>query len=776
MAWPFRKQRATGGGLTASAARIPTGASREERTEAQRLLARRQQWQPLCWDYFDTVPQVKYSMRFLGNALSRVRLFVGEMDPNDPDGEPSPVDDAGIQNLLAPLRGGAFGYADILRPLTINLEVPGECYLVGIAERTEVDAAGVEQITQPEEWSIRSSDEVTFREGRAELKRGPSDNQPIKLGDADFVARIWIPHPRWSQLPDSPVRGVMNACEELLMIERTVRATSRSRATGAGVLLLPSELSHGPQDPTTDDASDDPFLDELIEALVTPIQDEGHANAVVPLLLRGDAASLKEVRHLVLERTLDSGLADRTERALKTLSQGLELPVEVILGIADVNHWSAWQIEESTFKAHVEPLCLLECAALTTAYLIPRAKAAGVAPDRLERLVVWYDPTRLVIRPNRSDDAKWAHEHYLISDEAGRRELAFDDDDKPDDAEVARRIAQSQLRPMPVTNVDEPAPAQNPEIPEEAPAEGEAVEGSAALLAAARGPNVRNLGARLAGMDRELRRALQVAAEGYLRRALERIGMTLRRKVQGNREVRAVVASVPAMRVASHLGREVVAALGYDEQAVLDEAFEDLAPQFDEWVLGAQEGGLRLVPDLSDAEREAARDRMAADRAEAWQWFRSALIDLGAERIYDPNPEPPAEGEFTASAFVPFGIVREAVARAGGAMGEHAGTIQAAARRGIPTTHRALGAATGWLLRALFAKKQVVVEGYEWEYGAFPRTNPFEPHEMLDGEFVTDFDDERLANSDSFPPEPYYAPGDHDGCICDLVPVMGEAG
>lgn len=771
--------------LIAAAARNKPGG---DASEATRLMSKREKWQDLCWDYFDAIGQVKYSMYYMGNSVARCRLYVAELDPLDPDAKPKMVDDADIQSVLDPLRDGGGSHAELLRQQTVNLQTPGECYLVGIRERKEMKrpAPGqpaVEVVTQEAEWGIRSVAEVGRRDRTWFIREKPADNQGLELLDEDFIARIWLPHPNWRMLPDSPLRGAMNSCEEILMIERSVRATARSRAAGAGVLLVPTELSNGPPDPATSESGEgegegpnDPFLGELIEAMITPIQDEGHANAVVPLIVRGSAEHLKEFRHLTLDRQLDAHLDSRYERALRNLAQGLNLPAEVVLGLADVNHWTAWQIDESAFKAHIEPVVSLDCAALTSVYLRPYLEAEDspvtVAPERIARLVVWYDATDLVVRPNRSDDTRWAHEHLLISDESARTELGFADDDAiTDEDELQRRIDLARPRATPVEVQGDGSEPQEEQIPEQ-PSGDEPPPGETAAASRAIGIPT-DLGQRLANIDRILRERLLMEASASMRRALERIGATLRRRAQGHETARQAVANVGQMQVAATLGQGMVASLGFSEDQALEDAFDAFRAQFDAWVGAAQERALALVPRMSDEELRTARFQQARDRTDAWDWLHDRLIELARERLYSPNDEPPAEGEFDASVLIPYGIIREAVARAGGAAGPQAGAITAAAPS-LPRFNVVLGLSTGWLLRALFAEKRVRVEGYEWVYGGYPRTSPFEPHEDLDGTFVRNFDDPALANPFSFPPEPYFTPGDHEGCVCDLVPVMKE--
>jgi hypothetical protein len=99
---------------------------------------------------------------------------------------------------------------------------------------------------------------------------------------------------------------------------------------------------------------------------------------------------------------------------------------------------TAWQIEESAVKVYVNPLVALICDALTIGYLRPALKQ--VSHPRASQLVIWYDTSDLVLRPDRSQESVALHDRGLLSDEATRRENGFDEDDAPSTEELNRWI------------------------------------------------------------------------------------------------------------------------------------------------------------------------------------------------------------------------------------------------------------------------------------------------------------------------------------------------
>lgn len=965
---------------TASAARIRL----DDRTELERMRRRMERWQPMSWDFYDLVGEVKYGINKLADAASKVRLTPALQD--DPEEDPIPLadflrpgaDDPGLTDVeiaaaFDVVRRLAYpvGHSENMRRMTVNFSVPGECYLLGLAARGE----------REERWEVRSTEDIVAApSGGAALIDGPDVRDWIPIAPSDYLVRLWVPHPRKAWRPDSGLRGVLSVCEELLILDRTSRAVGRSR-NNAGILTMPTELGLGPADPTSDnDEDEDPFFDDLMESLTTPVMEEGSASAVMPHLIYGKAEYLHPdaLRHIDLARGIDERHDQRTERLLRRLANGINMPAEVILGMSDVNHWTAWQIEESTFKAHVEPVVILGCTSLTSGYFRPMfSKYEGVRPEIAQRLVVWYDASKLVARPNRASDAKDLSALGAISNRALRDAADFDDEDAPTPEELEEMLAWRRSgrpsistggegneapneRPQPKdagppTQEDPPneddapgqtASAQTQELrteplvaalspsfegeadgvilalmptPEEAAAiareggdpperlhvtlaflgsvadlsDADRQSISAAAEAAARtssslagvvsgighfdtaerddglipcvglidAPGIGGLRSRAMGalaeqgisspsehdfmphltlgyhewdehdyavgtqdtvagqavsfselivrfgeeeqryplsgdsitaaasrprrsaasrigdrqmeIDRGIKERLSGAFDQSMRRAMERAGGRLITKVKASKDARLkeLVAGSPKLEVVSKLGPHLISSLGLSPESLLEGAFLELAPRFDRWIEQGQEQALNLIPNLSRGEGAIAEATFRTDRAEAWAWTLGELQRLGTERLYEPDPREPERGEFDGSILVPYGVARGALARAGGASHE---PIARVAAGGADILRFVLGMATGWFIRGQLHAHQIITRGYIWDYGAFARTRPFEPHLDLDGIEFSNFDDPLLSNRDSFPPEPFYLPGDHDGCGCDFHPQTDE--
>lgn len=451
--------------LTAAAAQVQLN----DKGEAAQFKARRQSastaWQTEAWEYYDAIGEIKYAFNLVASVVSRIRLYAAAI--NNPYEAPSPIDSvskidpklaAAAERALSRLDSAYGGQAGLLKDCALNLQVTGECYLVQVPERL---GSGL-----PESWDVRSTDELQIDakgnyiiNPRRDIGGGTSSMMSqgnvdvIKLPQSSFVGRIWRAHPRYSQEADSSLRGLLDLCAELLLLNRTFRATARSRLN-AGALYLPDGLSVAASpDPdypydedgnynenfTAEEAADD-FEDQLIDAMTTPIKDEDSASAVVPLIIRGPAELGDKIKQFKFERSFDPALGERSDRVLERIMQGLDVPKDVVTGLANVKYSNALQIDEALYKAHIEPLMLLIVDALTVMYLRPYLVANGYSPEEVKNVCIWYDPSLVATRNDRATDADSGFEKMAVSFDTWRRAHGFSEADAPDPTELALRL------------------------------------------------------------------------------------------------------------------------------------------------------------------------------------------------------------------------------------------------------------------------------------------------------------------------------------------------
>lgn len=388
-------------------------------------------WQTSAWEFIDQIGELKSAFNLTAQVVGRAFLYpavvvnhadvpiatdVYEKDLESHGGETNPqatrralreAEDI-IQELVES------GRSEILRLMALNLSVAGECYLLD---------------NKP--WTVASVSE--FTPGTVSYYNRRKDaSARVAVPPGTYVARIWRAHPRWTLEADSSMLGILDQCEKLVLFDQAMRASARSRLN-AGIVVVPTGLV-----PLSGELSAD---EAIAKATIEPVETEESAASVTPLILQGPPDQLDKIQRIDLGRKIDSDFLTAYDSALDRMLSGVDLPKEIISGLADVKYANALVIDDSLYKAHIEPLLLLICDALTTAYLRPRLLKAGVPETLVNRMAVWYNPSQIVTRPDRSQAATEGYDKYLLSGKAWRGARGFSESDAPNPDELVARLA-----------------------------------------------------------------------------------------------------------------------------------------------------------------------------------------------------------------------------------------------------------------------------------------------------------------------------------------------
>lgn len=399
------------------------------------LLKTPDNWQREVWDFYDSLGEFNYAVTWLSQMMSRVRIRAAKLDPNLD--EPSILDvpkDALAAKMIRDLAGGVGGQAQMMKNLTVQLSAPGDGYLVG------------NQLGSSFSWMVRSQEEVRANGQHFEVVGNRIPNvQWVPLPDNSLVVRVWRPHPRYYHIADSPARSALSIMRELELVNRHIVAEYLSRLAMAGLLILPEEASFPYREEFADEP--DPLSMEFVEIAAESIREPGHASSIVPMLIRVPSEVADKIRHIDFTLQLDEKIIERRASAINRLANKLDIPAEVMTGMKEVNHWTAWQLDEGALKTHIAPMAELICHCLTVGYLQPRL-AASQEPD-VAQWVVWYDLSELAQRPDRSANATEAYDRGELNGAAFRRELGFDEDDAPTPDEMEMIGLKLLLRTVP---------------------------------------------------------------------------------------------------------------------------------------------------------------------------------------------------------------------------------------------------------------------------------------------------------------------------------------
>lgn len=240
--WEGRHERAktkpkkTFRALTAASSEIEVG----NKVEAQRQRMLRQNWQLVAWTMFDSIPELSYAEGFLSHCAARMRIFPGAYPLTGETDNPIAIDDPllaapdqvieACTNAMADLGNGRLAIANIMEQLSLNFSVTGEAFLLGLTDPETLQNV----------YSIRSVSEIVIYDDDVKLREGPMTNTGV-LGFVDLpedalVERMWQPHPQFRLLAQSPMRALINICEDLTIMRRLIRATGRSRLAGRSTL------------------------------------------------------------------------------------------------------------------------------------------------------------------------------------------------------------------------------------------------------------------------------------------------------------------------------------------------------------------------------------------------------------------------------------------------------------------------------------------------------------------------------------------------------------
>lgn len=426
MATPRQKRAAaaaekTPAALIASAARLRFDGSWKKPTQGGDT-----SWQAEAWDFYDTVGELKFAARWMANCLSQCTLTVEDVGPDGaPAGETT-------NRVALDALAGLGDIQELLGSFAPHLTVVGECYLVGQANAEETAF----------DWLVVSSEELTTKQGKGYLDRGDGATE---LNETSIVIRVWRPHARRYSWADSPTRSALGVLRKIVGYDQHTFATIDSRLAGAGLLILPAEMTF-PMPPESAEVNDDPFMQVLTEAMLTPIKDRGAASAVVPIVVRAPAETIKSAQLMRFDQPLTGGMVELEQAAIKRLAIAMDLPPEILLGLGDVNHWGASMVSEAAITTHIEPALSFICDALMEGYLTPALKASGLDPARF---VLTGDAQELTQRPDRSKQATEGYNLQLLSAEAWRRENGFEEDDAPVGPESDQAKIMALIRAVP---------------------------------------------------------------------------------------------------------------------------------------------------------------------------------------------------------------------------------------------------------------------------------------------------------------------------------------
>ena len=387
----------------------------------------------LAWYYYSKIPELRYTARYISNALSLACLYACEIDSC---GEKTKLpEDHPASQLVKNFAGGATGQASLLDRLGLHLTIVGDSVIIG-----PYDGA----VLPPpfDQWRVYSTEEVSARSGDIYVKF-PGNAREVRIPDGAVAVRIWRPHPRLWWDAESPVKGSFSVLRELDLLDQHVHASAVSRLAGAGLLGIPDELDLPNGDMDIEGTEVDKFVAMLTEIMGLAIKNRESAAALVPIILRGPAEFIDKIQHFDFSTAFSEQVPELRLGAIRRLALGMDVPPEVLLGSADSTSWSAWQTDESTLRVHLVPMLQLIADSLTDGWLRPALETIPMSDaqrEQIQNIAICFDVSKLKIRQDISGDAQALYDRDIIDATALRQSLGYGPDSEPTKEELALQI------------------------------------------------------------------------------------------------------------------------------------------------------------------------------------------------------------------------------------------------------------------------------------------------------------------------------------------------
>ncbi|MBF6416972.1 hypothetical protein [Nocardia cyriacigeorgica] len=383
-------------------------------------------WAAEAWDMLDLVGELSFALLWKQALLSRFRLVASDIDPDTgrPTGNTTNV---AAQQLVARIAGGVAGQSQLLARLAPLMMIPGEAWLAIIYP------GGVEQ------WHVLSTDEVKTKGTDVELLLQDGSKYLMDKSN-DTLSRIWRPDPRRSWLAWSPTKAALPILRRIVRMDQNIEGAGKSRQAGNGILVIPTEASMPVQTAPTGDKvdSDAPNLpppaasrfvtagevhQALMKAMSTAIENPSSAEALVPIVLQVAGQWVDKIRHIRFDSEVSEKAQAAQEKAIRRLAMTLDMPPEVLLGLADLNHWSLWGVEEEAVRWHAAPEMEVICQALTNELLRP------ILGDTAADVVIWYDTTDVEAKPDQLEQTRDGFDRGVVNADAYLREIGLSTED-----------------------------------------------------------------------------------------------------------------------------------------------------------------------------------------------------------------------------------------------------------------------------------------------------------------------------------------------------------
>ncbi len=408
------------------------------------------------WLNYRRIGEVRYGVNRNAIIAGYARFHAARVNDK---GEILQTKETGVEaDIVSRITSRFGGTRGLIERYYTLMKVPGQGFLT--ATRTNLDGTG-----DLDGYWFLSASEVN-REGDAESRAHKNDPLTWTMRRAaganstgmsrliqpeDFLGRVWMPDHEYVEDTASPMRSINSMCEQLHILTETIAGRLRQRFALAGILLVPNEINDAAisgDQPRDALYSSDKVMNYLIHVMTTNVVNHARGLAAIPIILKGPAAVLDKVRHLVMDATIaETDLTLRAELIGRILT-ALDQQKSAVEGNGDQNHWGAWMVSDEERRISVQPDVENLCHILTRLILWPELKKRDRKPGSILPWRVWFDLSASSVRSNMGEDARQGWDRIVVGDEFLRRQMGATSEDAPAGVDMVRQVGRLVKNPI----------------------------------------------------------------------------------------------------------------------------------------------------------------------------------------------------------------------------------------------------------------------------------------------------------------------------------------
>lgn len=396
-------------------------------------------WQNYAWHYYETIGELQSIARYVANMLSKFNLYAAKAtaDPFNPERLP---DTHPASLAVERFAGGFLGQSQLLAEMALHYTIAGECVVAGPWDMRKRASFPFDR------WRAYSSRDITSRNGQLFYKKVNQREERLPPSVAAFRAWRGSPVSVWEA--SSPTKGALEILREISLLDAHVKSSATSRLSGAGLLLIPDEVTIPTGDVEVDGQEVDPLIRYLAEVMSIAMKNPNSAAAKVPVMMRGPGEALEKLKWMTFETPFSEAVPELRTGALRRLGLAMDIPPEILTGTSEGTGWSAWQTMTQAVTMHGIPLCQAMVYDLTEGWLKPfMARQRGVAQE--DDILIWFDTANLRVRPNEAEETTAAFDRFEADADALRLVTGLSPEARPTNEELARQILLHLVRENP---------------------------------------------------------------------------------------------------------------------------------------------------------------------------------------------------------------------------------------------------------------------------------------------------------------------------------------